>query len=94
MGNVPADTNVVFWGIDGTRPADPSGNQNVTIDDTFTQSSDGQVTLGYSGAWQSVQEGVETDLGEKGTLDQYFNKTLAVTKERGASVTFTGKGEP
>lgn len=49
--------------------------------------------LGYSGNWQSVHEGVETDLGELGSLDQYFNKTLAITKERGASVSFAGKGE-
>lgn len=90
---MPAGTNVVFWGLDGTRPSDPSGYQNVTIDDTFTQSSDGQVKLGYSGTWQSVHAGVETDLGELGTLDKYFNKTLAVTKERGASVSFTGKGK-
>jgi hypothetical protein len=94
VGNVPANTNVVFWGVDGTRPSDPNGYQNITIDDTFTQSSDGEVKLGYSGNWQSIREGVETDFGEKDSLDKYFNKTMAITKERGASVAFTGKGEP
>jgi hypothetical protein len=83
----------VFWGIDGTRPVDPTGHVNVTIDDTFAQSRDGSVKMEYQGAWQSVREGVDTDLGEKDSLDKYFNKTVAITKERGSSVGFTGKGE-
>lgn len=90
---MPTDTEVVFWGIDGSRPAEPSGFPNVTIDDTYSRSSDGGVKLEYAGTWQSLKTGVETDLAEKDSLDKYYNKTLAVTKERGASVSFTGAGK-
>lgn len=95
VGNVPADTDIIFWGVDGTRQAEPDGFSNVTIDNTFQQSTDGAVKLAYAGNWQSIGggSGAETDLSEKDSLDGYFNKTLSVTKERGSSVAFTGKGE-
>ena len=89
VGNMPGDTEVVFWGIDGSRP-DASGSTNVTIDNTFSRSSDGQVKLEYAGSWEDVKEGTQTDLAEKDSLDNFYNKTLAVTKQRGASVAFTG----
>jgi hypothetical protein len=66
---------------------------NVTIDDTFTRSSDGQVSLDYAGSWESVKMGTQTDLAEKDNLDGYYNRTVAITKERGASVAFTGAGK-
>jgi hypothetical protein len=89
---MPADTEVVFWGIDGSRP-EVTGSTNVTIDNTFSRSSDGQVKLEYAGSWEDVKEGVQTDLAEKDSLNEYYNKTLAVTKQRGASVAFTGAGK-
>ena len=95
LGNIPAipaDTEVIFWGIAGSRPADPSGMVNVTIDNTFAGSSDGEVTLEYVGGWEDVRAGTETDLTEKDGLDNFYNKTLAVTKEKGSSVGFTGAG--
>lgn len=92
VGNMPADTEVVFWGVDGSRP-EASGSTNVTIDNTFSRSSDGQVKLEYAGSWEDVKAGTQTDLAEKDSLDSFYNKTLAVTKQRGASVAFTGAGK-
>jgi hypothetical protein len=93
VGNMPADTEVVFWGIDGSRPAEPSGMVNVTIDNTFAQSSDGEVKLEFAGGWEDVRAGAQTDLSEKDGLDDFYNKTLAVTKQTGSSVAFTGAGK-
>lgn len=90
---MPTDTSVVFWGIDASRPAEQGGFPNVTIDDTYSRSSDGGVKLEYAGSWDSVSQGSQADLTEKDSLDQYYNKTLAVTKQRGASVAFTGAGK-
>jgi hypothetical protein len=90
---MPTDTKVVFWGIDGSRPSEPSGFPNVTLDDTYSRSSDGSVALEYAGSWESVKLGLETDLAEKDSLDKFYNKTVAITKQRGASVAFTGAGK-
>jgi hypothetical protein len=92
VGNMPADTEVIFWGIDGSRPAEPAGTVNVTIDNTFAQSSDGEVKLEFVGGWEDVRAGAETELNEKDGLDNFYNKTLAVTKQKGSSVRFTGAG--
>jgi hypothetical protein len=93
VGNMPADTEVIFWGIDGSRPAEPAGMVNVTIDNTFSQSSDGEVKLEFVGGWEDVRAGVQTELAEKDGLDNFYNKTLAVTKQKGSSVGFTGAGK-
>jgi hypothetical protein len=90
---MPTDTSVVFWGIDASRPAEQGGFPNVTIDDTYSRSIDGGVKLEYAGSWDSVRQGSQADLTEKDNLDQYYNKTLAVTEQRGASVAFTGAGK-
>jgi hypothetical protein len=90
---MPADTEVIFWGIDGSRPAEPAGMVNVTIDNTFSQSSDGEVKLEFVGGWEDVRAGAETELAEKDGLDNFYNKTLAVTKQKGYSVGFTGAGK-
>ena len=90
---MPSDTEVVFWGIDASRPAEPSGMVNVTIDNTFSQSTDGNVKLEFAGGWQDVRAGSETDLSEKDSLDDFYNETLAVSTQKGSSVGFTGSGK-
>jgi len=90
---MPSDTEVVFWGIDASRPAAPSGMVNVTIDNTFSQSTDGNVKLEFAGGWQDVRAGSETDLSEKDSLDDFYNETLAVSTQKGSSVGFTGSGK-
>lgn len=90
---MPADTEVIFWGIDASRPAEPTGMANVTIDNTFASSSDGEVKLEFVGGWEDVRAGAQTDLAEKDGLDNFYNKTLAITKQKGSSVAFTGAGK-
>jgi len=77
-GPVGADTQVIFWGINGERPT--SGGRNVTLDDSYRSAGPG-VALKYKGDWQEAAG------------DEYFNKTLAVSTQSGASVSFNGTGE-
>ncbi|KAK4683860.1 hypothetical protein P7C73_g6355, partial [Tremellales sp. Uapishka_1] len=85
-GSLDAGQQVVFWGVDATRPAE-SGMTNVTIDNTYSRSSP-QVDLTYSGLWQSLTSA----LSEQESLSGCLNETLAVSTTIGSSVTFTGAG--
>ena len=92
-GPVSAGQHVVFWGVDGTRPPDPTPMTNITVDDTHASSS-GPVTLSWQGAWDHLNPKTGSSLGEQETLDSDFNKTVSVTSKTGASVTSSGPGEP
>lgn len=51
--------------------------------------------LEFEGDWTHLGSGagMQTSLSEAGDLGNDFNKTLAVTNSKGASITFSGMGE-
>ncbi|WVN88021.1 uncharacterized protein L203_103220 [Cryptococcus depauperatus CBS 7841] len=89
-GPVASGEKVIFWGIKGSRPS-PSGT-NVTFDDTYLASD--VASFEYKGDWTHLGSGagMQTSLSEAGNLSNDFNKTLAITQKKGASVTFSGSG--
>lgn len=86
-GPVGENDQVIFWGIDGERPADGTGMTNITIDNTYAR--DGGIEFRFDGAWEQKSAG---DSGGE-NMEGNFNKTLATTSKLGASVSFTGTGE-
>lgn len=84
-GVVPSGAQVVFWGVQGMRPARGS---NITIDDSYTggTSSDGPVKLQYTGTWQH-------DTNGQGSAGGSFQKTISTTSSQGAQVSFSSSGK-
>lgn len=91
-GQIVNSQQVIFWGVDATRPSDADGMKNVTVDDTYQRpksASDsdsgvgGSVGLEYKGNW--------TQIG-MGSTQEAVGKGLAVASSRGSSVTFQGQG--
>ncbi|WWC91159.1 uncharacterized protein L201_006100 [Kwoniella dendrophila CBS 6074] len=92
-GTIQNGEQVMFWGIDGTRPIERSGYQNATIDDSFKPKDNTNVGLKYEGDWTHLNPTTRSDaLSESGRLDGDFNKTLAITQSKGSAVTFSGSG--
>ncbi|ODN81082.1 hypothetical protein L202_03177 [Cryptococcus amylolentus CBS 6039] len=99
---------VIFWGVQGTRPGGGVGT-NVTVDDTFfrpsssssssssssTATEKAEVSITYSPSWTHLSETSTTSsiLSEIGQLGGDFNGTLSVSQEAGDWVTFWGAGE-
>ncbi|OXG15693.1 hypothetical protein C366_04285 [Cryptococcus neoformans Tu401-1] len=97
-GPIPPSEQVIFRGIEAQRPIELGGRgkgTNVTIDDTYTYGSyPNLVDLEFEGDWTHLGSGagMQTSLSEAGDLGNDFNKTLAVTNSKGASITFSGMG--
>ena len=89
-GPVSTGDQVIFWGVDGIRQGDGEGMTNVTIDDTYSRT--GPVQFGWSGDWTKLAEGTSSNLSEAKGLSNNFNKTLAITQNKDAAVSFTGQG--
>ncbi|WVQ81145.1 hypothetical protein IAT38_003267 [Cryptococcus sp. DSM 104549] len=93
-GVIPSGEQVIFWGVDGSRPGETG--TNVTVDNTFAAGAGaGVVGMEYAGqGWTALGSGagVQTSLSEASTLTYDFNKTLAITQTQGDSVTFSGTG--
>ncbi|KAK8844013.1 hypothetical protein IAR55_006806 [Kwoniella newhampshirensis] len=97
-GSLASTDQVVFWGVDGARPADASCMTNVTIDNTYNHPGPVSVTYDSPGdveSWTYLSQGASSDsstFSEASHLDQDFNSTLAITQTKGAAVTFIGSG--
>ncbi|WWC63966.1 uncharacterized protein I303_106572 [Kwoniella dejecticola CBS 10117] len=92
-GIVPNGEQVIFWGIDGTRPIESNGYSNITIDDAFKSVEDVNVGLRFEGDWTHLNPNTHSDaLSESGKLDGDFDRTLALTQGKGSAVTFFGSG--
>lgn len=93
--NANASDQVVFWGIEASRPSEPSGFSNVTIDDSYVSSpSSSVVSLVYAGHWTHLDSSTaSSNSTEDSHLGNYFNQTLSVSQSATASVTFSGQGK-
>ncbi|WWC73031.1 uncharacterized protein I206_106996 [Kwoniella pini CBS 10737] len=92
-GTVSNGQQVIFWGIDGTRPIVSNGYSNITIDDSFNTVDNVNVGLKYEGDWTHLNPNAHSDaLSESGNLEDDLNKTLAITKTTGSAVTLMGSG--
>ncbi|WRT69125.1 uncharacterized protein IL334_006109 [Kwoniella shivajii] len=93
-GTIPIGEQVIFWGIDGIRPIEKTGFSNVTIDDSFVNSSEEtNVGIRFEGDWTHLSSDVHSDaLSESSKLDGDYNNTLAITQKTASAVTFFGTG--
>nr|XP_031861551.1 uncharacterized protein CI109_003155 [Kwoniella shandongensis]KAA5528623.1 hypothetical protein CI109_003155 [Kwoniella shandongensis] len=97
-GPLNTSDRLVLWGIDAVRLAEGSAMSNVTVDDTFTHSDPVSITYDSpdgNEAWTHLADGTSSDqrsYSEVNVRDGYFNKTLAITQSKDASVTFSGSG--
>ncbi|RXK38482.1 hypothetical protein M231_04247 [Tremella mesenterica] len=86
---IPAEQNVIFWGLDGVREVEGTAT-NVTIDDSYA--AGGPVHVGYEGTWSSVSSSSSSALSEQSEVSTFFNKTVAITQSSGSTLTFSGQG--
>ena len=89
-GPVTNGSEVLFWGIEGTRQS-LGGLTNVTVDDTYAKT--GAIQIEWQAAWTHLENGQSSSLSELSTLGGDFNKTISVTQTSGASMTFSAAGQ-